>query len=220
MKVCTDACLFGAWTAAHSSRLIARSLLYIGTGTGLLSLMLAQKSPDIIVDAVEIDKAAAEQAKENFEASPWKERLHVHNTSIQQFANSAIHKYDLLISNPPFYESDLKSDNVKRNLALHSSELKLDELISIADYLLDADGSFFLLLPYHRTKDIGALIEKKFFVQEKILVKQTEKHGWFRGIWLLKKQEVIAKQSQIIITRDRHYSNEFINLLKEYYLDL
>lgn len=219
MKVCTDACLFGAWVTHHSP-LITHTVLDIGTGTGLLSLMLAQKSPDIIIDAVEVDKAAAEQAKENFEASPWKERLHVHNTLIQKFPDSLINKYDLIISNPPFYESDLKSDNARRNLALHSSELKLYELISIADSLLNDDGSFFLLLPYYRTKDMEALIEGKFFVQEKVLVKQTEKHGWLRGMWWLKRSEVVMDQSEIVITEDKRYSNKFTSLLKDYYLYL
>lgn len=236
MKVCTDACLFGAWAAAqhkgisdigfrisattHHLPLTTHTLLDIGTGTGLLSLMLAQKNPDAIIDAVEIDDAAAQQARENFEASPWKERLHVFNLSVQEFAETINKKYDVIISNPPFYESDLKSDDAKRNLALHSSELKLEELISVADRLLNDGGSFFLLLPYHRTKDLETLIEKKFFVQEKVLVKQTEKHGWFRGMWWLKRSKVVIAQSEIVITKNKHYSNEFTGFLKDYYLHL
>src|SRR5580765_5450578 len=96
MKVCTDACLFGAWVA-HRSPLTVHRILDIGTGTGLLSLMLAQKINDTTIDAVEIDEAAATQAKENFEASPWKEMLHVYNKSIQRFGEATNKTYDLII---------------------------------------------------------------------------------------------------------------------------
>jgi tRNA1Val (adenine37-N6)-methyltransferase len=221
MKVCTDACLFGAWTAAGGSPLTAHPSLDIGTGTGLLSLMYAQKNPDAKVDAVEIDEAAAGQAKENFDASPWKERLQVYNGSVQQFAGTVNNMYDVIISNPPFYESSLKSDDVKRNLALHSKELTLDELITIADKLLNDDGSFFLLLPYQRTGDLKELITGKFFIKENVFIKQTPKHNYFRSMFWITKQFASERQSEIIIMSDRkEYSDEFKGLLKDYYLAL
>src|SRR6478735_6388336 len=224
MKVCTDACLFGAWVADKIQHPKAKiqNVLDVGCGTGLLSLMVVQKNAQIITDAVEIDEAAFQQAKENFEASPWKERLNIFNEPIQQFANSHIResKYDLLISNPPFYASDLKGDDVKRNLALHSSALQLDELINIADDLLTDDGNFFMLLPYHRTKDLETLIGRKFFVKEKVLVKQTEKHVWFRSMWWLARKTVNTVYSEIIIDTGGNYSKEFTGLLKDYYLRL
>ena len=104
MKVCTDACLLGAWTAGRiqNLKLKIKNALDIGTGTGLLSLMLAQKNANVKIDAIEIDEAAAEQAKENFDNSPWKERLNIYHTSIQQFANSTQKKYDIIICNRPF----------------------------------------------------------------------------------------------------------------------
>src|SRR6266536_1002775 len=173
MKVCTDACLFGALIAqqirnpppdriSRAGKSEIRNVLDIGTGTGLLSLMLAQKNPHVIIDAVEIDEAAAQQAKENFEASSWKDRLHVYHTSIQQFNPSTIQpfdqsttppfnqptKYDLILSNPPFFENDLKSDNARRNLVLHISELSLEELLNVVIKHLNDDGSFVV---YKRT---------------------------------------------------------------------
>jgi tRNA1Val (adenine37-N6)-methyltransferase len=222
MKVCTDACLFGA-VAANRLPLTVYGVLDIGTGTGLLSLMLAQKLPDAIIDAVEIDEAAAQQATENFKSSLWKKRLNVRNTSIQEFANSLIRKskYDLVLSNPPFYENDLKSDDEKRNLALHSDELKLDELIKIACELLHEDGNFFVLLPYQRTKYFIELIQSTLFVKEIIFVKQTSKHNYFRTIFWLTKKIQAQHQSEIMIMNDDNtYTNEFTKLLKDYYLNL
>lgn len=223
MKVCTDACLFGAWMADRikNEKLIISNVLDVGCGTGLLSLMLAQKLPDAIIDAVEIDEAAAKQARENFNASKWKERLNVYHSSIQNFASIATTKYDVIIANPPFYENDLKSSNAKRNLALHSSDLKLEELISIADKLLNEDGSFFVLLPHQRIEYFDELIEGKFFMQEKILVKQSEKHKWFRGlVWIRKKSGQAIQLTIIIMNESNEYTPEFVNLLKYYYLNL
>ena len=220
MKVCTDACLFGAWIA---NRLLftANRGLDIGCGTGLLSLMLAQKLNDVNIDAVEIDEAAAQQANENFEASPWKDRLHIQNISIQQFVETVTYKYDVIISNPPFYESDLKSDDAKRNLALHSSELKLEELISIADKLLNDGGNFFILMPYYRTNEFERLIKGKFCTKEKVYVKQTERHNYFRSMFCLSRQTYSTTQSEMIImNKDGGYTNEFAALLRDYYLYL
>jgi tRNA1Val (adenine37-N6)-methyltransferase len=236
MKVCTDACLFAAWVAqkirdpkslacvTQSGREI-RNILDIGTGTGLLAVMLAQKNPDAVIDAVEIDETAAQQAKENFQASPWKERLRVYNISIQQF-NSTTQpinqstKYDLIISNPPFFENHLKSNNAKRNLALHSEELSSEELLVAIDKNLKDEGSFAVLLPYHRTEEfINLALRNAFHPAEEILIKQTPKHNYFRSILLFTKLEVSTRRSEIIIQdEDGKYTDQFVELLKDYYL--
>ncbi|HEX5151067.1 MAG TPA: methyltransferase [Parafilimonas sp.] len=220
MKVCTDACLFGAWSAFHSP-LTTHHSLDIGTGTGVLSLMFAQQNQDVEIDAVEIDTTAAGQAKENFQASPWKERLNIYNSSIREFADRAKTNYDLIISNPPFYENDLKSDDQKRNLALHSAALTLEGLMDIADILLKDDGNFFVLLPHHRTENCIQLSRQKFFVKEKIFIQQTSRHNYFRSILWLSRQPAITAQSYITIMNDAgKYTDEFIALLKDYYLYL
>ena len=222
MKVCTDACLFGVWSA-NSLPFTTHHILDIGTGTGLLSLMFGQKNTDAIIDAVEIDEAAAQQAKENFEASLWKAKFNVYNSAIQQFGNSAIeqYKYDVIISNPPFYENDLKSNDDKRNIALHGSELKLDELLQVADELLNNDGIFFLLLPYHRLAELEILMDEKFFIKEKIFIKQTAQHNFFRCMLMLAKKSTASSQSEIIIMNKRNeYTEAFKILLKDYYLYL
>ncbi|MBV9963005.1 MAG: methyltransferase [Parafilimonas sp.] len=225
MKVCTDACLFGAWAAnsIQNSKVKIKNCLDIGIGTGLLSLMLAQKLNNAKIDAVEIDEAAAQQAKENFEASAWKERLNVYNLAIQQFVNSAIRqfKYDVIISNPPFYENDLKSNDTKRNIALHSAELKLDVLLQVADELLNDEGLFFLLLPFHRLSEFEILMNEIFFIREKALVKQTTKHDYFRCMLMLTKKSTTSSQSEIIILKEKNeYTDDFKNLLNDYYLYL
>ncbi len=236
MKVCTDACLFGAWAVeslepkAQSLKLKAQKILDIGTGTGLLSLMFAQKFTDAIIDAVEMDEAAAMQATANFQASPWKERLKVYNTTIQQFNQSTIQPinqsinqlYNFIICNPPFFDNDLKSSDQKRNLALHSEALSLEELIIAIDNSLETDGNFAVLLPYHRTKYFEQLAAaKNFHLAEKMLVKQTPKHGYFRSMLLFGREPFATVEKEIIIKNESNaYTIEFAALLKDYYLNL
>lgn len=224
MKVCTDACLFGAWTAwkINDAQLKVDNILDIGCGTGLLSLMLAQKFPLAIFDAVEIDNDAAEQAKENFQNSPWKNQLNIYHDSIQNFSTQTNKKYDVIICNPPFYENDLKSDNTKRNLALHSNALLLEELVSVVENLLEKDGSFFCLLPFQRTNYFeDLLVANKFCLKEKTFVKQTSNHSYFRTMIHAGKNITHSNNSEItIINAANDYNKGFRDLLTGYYLHL
>ncbi len=224
MKVCTDTCLFGAWLAEKNNNLEAKDLrvLDIGTGTGLLSLMIAQKIKGSKIDAAEIDEPAAIQAAANFEASPWKEHLTVYHTSIQHFNRSTNQHYNLIICNPPFFENDLKSNDDKRNIALHDGALTLEELLSIIDARLCKDGNFAVLLPYHRTVFFELLAaERKLYLKEKVLVKQTPTHNYFRSMLLFCRQKITASEKEIAIKNVNNiYSAEFTTLLKDYYLNL
>jgi tRNA1Val (adenine37-N6)-methyltransferase len=219
MKVCTDACLFGAWAADSLQNKSVDSILDIGAGTGLLSLLLAQKTTAVI-DAVEIDAGAFAQAKENFLQSPWKERLHIINTDITGF--SADKKYDYIISNPPFFEDDLKSPQQNKNAAKHDSTLTLQVLLQQVKQLLNKDGCFAVLLPYHRVAYfITESLQHNLFCHEKVLVKQTPKHTYFRGMLLFSANKTEAINKEISIKDEAgNYSPEFISLLKEYYLYL
>ena len=221
MKVCTDACLFGAYTADQiaEGKLSATNILDIGTGTGLLSLMLAQQTASAI-DAVEIDKASYYQARENFEESPWKERLSIFNSDILQFSSTK--KYDLVISNPPFFEKDLKSDDAKKNAAKHDSTLTLQQLLDVVVKYLDEDGVFAVLLPYHRINYCVEEAEKTgLYLSKKVLIKQTPLHAWFRGILFFSKHQTAAVKEEISI-RDKmgDYTGKFMDLLTDYYLYL
>lgn len=219
MKVCTDACLFGAYVADQVRTKAAANIIDIGTGTGLLSLMLAQKVPAQI-DALEIDEAAFKQAKENFEQSPWKERLSVFNTDALKFETEK--KYDCIISNPPFFENDLKSSNNNKNKAKHGTSLTLEQLLAVAKKCMHEDAMLAALLPFHRVAYfIEAASKEGLFLSKKALVKQTEKHDCFRGILVFNKQHSLLSEETIVIKNaDGKYSLRVAGLLKDYYLYL
>jgi len=219
MKVCTDACLFGAYIADELQQHPKSNMLDIGTGTGLLSLMLAQKT-NALIDTVEIDEAAFNQAKENINKSSYKGKIKIFNTDILKF--NAGKKYDGIISNPPFFEADLKSNNEKKNAAKHDSTLTLAVLLNVIDKNLTADGFFAVLLPFSRSIYFETETAKlNFHLSKKIMVKQTPKHNYFRTILLFTRNTSVAEQSELIIKNEEgNYNTEFIYLLKDYYLYL
>lgn len=222
MKVCTDSCLFGSLTSTLSKGEGVIRVLDIGTGTGLLTLMYAQKNANAIIDAVEIDASAAHQAKENFAASPWKERLTIYQGPIQQFNLSTPKAYDLIISNPPFFENDLKANNIRKNMALHNETLSLEELsIAIKNNLSD-NGTCTVLLPHNRSLYFEQLMNNnQFHLNQKILIKQTPIHNYFRNILTFSKQKVELIIIDIVIQdTDHNYTPIFTTLLKDYYLNL
>src|SRR4249919_2803306 len=200
MKVTTDACLFGAWVAerlrsteygdrstesgvrsreygAGSTEHGVGKVLDIGTGTGLLSLMLAQKM-NALMDAIEIDKDAFEQGGENITGSPWKNRINIYHADATQFLSPS--KYDVIISNPPFYENELKSDDVKKNRAHHDG-LTFQQLFATIKKNLSTEGKFFLLLPYKRNQEAERLMHANdLTILQKILVRQSVNPGYFR----------------------------------------
>jgi tRNA1Val (adenine37-N6)-methyltransferase len=221
LKVSTDSCLFGAWIASkvESEKLKVKSAFDIGAGSGLLMLMLVQKCKGLI-NGIEIDEPSYGQAKENIEASPWKDRLQLFHADVKQFNFSK--KYDLIISNPPFYEGDLKSDAANRNVAMHDAGLKLDELITIVDANLSEDGRFAVLLPFMRAERMIELAKAtNLHLQTHVQVKQSVKHGYFRSMLLLSRKKVEPVLEELAIKDENNkYTNEFVHLLKDYYLYL
>jgi tRNA1Val (adenine37-N6)-methyltransferase len=222
LKVNTDSCVFGAWAAKkilHLEFHVDRCL-DIGAGTGLLMLMLAQQFPGAI-DGVEIDRDSYEQAMENIKTSSWYDRLHLFHNDIKLF--SSLHQYDFIISNPPFFESHLKSAKPKNNFAKHDDGLTLSDLLEVADRNLTARGHLAVLLPYHRSdyfEELAAGYE--LFVTNKLLMRQSAQHPFFRTALLLnrKNKGLIKKEELTIRQTPVAYSPTFINLLKNYYLYL
>ncbi|HTN06451.1 tRNA1(Val) (adenine(37)-N6)-methyltransferase [Agriterribacter sp.] len=218
MKVCTDACILGAWFAEKISQ--GSKVLDIGTGSGLLTLMLAQKIKARF-DAIEKDAHAFKQMTENIEQSKWKDKINA-------FMGDAItyvfpHLYDFIICNPPFYENDLKSGNEKKNLAKHDTGLTLETLIKIINENLAASGSFGVLLPFHRTAQFEQLAsDKGFHLHEKLLVRQTPQHGFFRSVLHFTRSgnHTVQTGELTIKQKNGNYSSAFTALLKDYYLYL
>lgn len=221
MKVCTDACLFGAWCAAEleQDNPTDKTLLDIGTGTGLLSLMVRQKN-QVQIDAVEIEEAAAMQAFQNVQASPWRESIHVSKGDVLNMDFSK--RYDYIISNPPFYENELQSPNGKRNLAHHSSKLNLAALFDFIAKHLNQNGTFLLLLPYKRRDELKTLGSRNnLCFYKEISVRQTESHAPFR---IMLKGGVIKQPLETatitIAGNNQSYTPAFIAWLHDYYLYL
>lgn len=227
MKVCTDACLFGAWVAKDLSYNNVNSILDIGTGTGLLSLMLAQitsqnKIPTKIT-AIEIEAAAAMDASSNFKASPWKDNIQIVQSAIQDYENSS--PFDCIISNPPFFEGDLQSPDLNKNLASHSIALPWSDLIIQVNRLLKQDGVYYVIIPALRAYTMQKLTTQMGIqLVEEVVVYNAEKQKPFRSIQKYIKTNTpvneINQSNFIIKHSDNSYTNAFTELLKDYYLHL
>ena len=234
MKVTTDACLFGAWIVNNINKekfppdRLSRTgkinhCLDIGTGTGLLSLMVAQKFQETSIDALEIDEDTAMQAKENADALYFKNRVHIIHADARKYRFQ--YKYDYIISNPPFYENELKSGNLKKNTAHHSENLLVEELFPVIKNNLNAAGSFFLLMPFKRNDEIRKLTENYGLDLLQItFVKQSYYHDPFRIMimgQLNTGSTVLTEFDELSIwNENKQYTAEFAELLKAYYLYL
>jgi tRNA1Val (adenine37-N6)-methyltransferase len=223
MKVTTDGCLFGAWVAEQLHPAIKDGdqlrLLDIGTGTGLLSLMIAQRT-NVLIDAIDIDDQAVSQAKNNVENSRWPGRVEVKLMDARKMSESST--YDFIVSNPPFYENDLQSPDDRRRIAHHDSGLGLQELFQVIVKHLSAEGQFFLLLPFKRWKEIEtALARWELSMENIVAVRATSRHQPMRFMLRGVKTKVIEPVREEIIIKDGDtYTNRFVELLKYYYLNL
>lgn len=218
MKVTTDASLFGAWVANQAKP--SSTALDIGGGTGLLSLMLAQKN-ECRIDIVEIEEQCFDQMKLNVSASSWSERIHCILSDISNFISHT--PFDIILSNPPFHQKQLRSEREEVNLARHGDELTLEKLFAKANELISAEGMFFLLMPAYRNQETISVAESYgLHCIKKAVVKQSFHHDPFRIMFCFSKTKQSEELVEEIVIKgnQNQYTTEFIELLKDYYLNL
>ena len=218
MKVGIDSVLFGAWINVNN----AKRILDIGTGTGLLSLMLAQRS-DATIDAVEIDEGAASEALGNVSTSPWFDRISVYNADFIQYTQTCDQRYDLIVSNPPYFENSLEAATKERTHARHSSSLSFEDLIRCTEKLLTIDGHLALILPVKEAEGIISIAkEYQLYINKLIRVKPNSRKAVNRYLMEFSREESDIIEQEIMIYGDQKsgYSAFFEQLTKSYYLYL
>jgi len=222
MKVGTDGVLLGAWCSLEN---YPDTILDIGAGTGVISLMLAQRSDAITIDAVELDEDAYEQTVSNFENSDWADRLYCYNASFQEFATEISEEeetYDLIVSNPPFYTDSFETESVSRNKARFTSSLQFEELLKGVSKILSLNGHFFTIIPFKEEANFLAIAKaNNLYLQKVCRVQGNESSEIKRSLLSFSFVEAAIETSSLIIETDRHqYTEDYINLTKDFYLKM
>ena len=222
MKVGTDAVLLGAWVSLEND---PDTILDIGSGTGIIALMMAQRCDAMTIDAVEIEENAYEQAVENFEESDWGDRLFCYNASFEEFANEMEEEeeqYDVIISNPPFYKAAFETEDEARNKARFTSSLSFENLIIGASKILSERGRFSVIIPFKEEQEfVRVANQNNLFLIKACRVKGNTTSGIKRSLLTFSFQEKIIEREELIIEIARHqYTQEYINLTKNFYLKM
>ena len=220
MKIGTDGVLLGAWTPITNNPI---SILDIGTGTGIIALMLAQRTNAEQIDALEIDEEAYEQSVDNFENSPWSDRLFCFHAGLDEFIDEPEDEYDLIISNPPFYSEDYKTENAKRDLARFQDAMPFEDLIEAADLLLSENGIFSVIIPFKEEAPFLAITkEYELYPIQITRVKGTPTTEIKRSLLAFsRKENVDFPIDELIIETARHiYTPEYVELTTDFYLKM
>lgn len=221
MKIGTDGVLIGAWSSLDHN---PSSILDVGTGTGVIALMMAQRSRAELIDALEIDEDAYEQAVENFENSDWGDRLFCYHAAFDEFVEEMRNeeKYDLIVSNPPFYSADYSSGDSKRDKARFAEALPFEELLEGVSLLLSKSGKFSVVIPFSEEKKFLYLAaDYGLFPRRATRVKGTPDSPVKRSLLEMSFLDTQPKEDELIIETARHqYTPEYIELVKDFYLKM
>lgn len=219
MKIGTDGVLFGAWTSLENQ---PKAILDIGAGTGLIALMLAQKSDATTIDALEIDADAYEQCTENFESSPWGDRLFCYHAGLDEFVADIENKYDLIVSNPPFYSEEVTSGDASRDQARQNQSLPFEELVVGVYHLLSEEGFFSTIIPFKEEEDFLKLASCFGLVPQRITRVKGNPYSEIKRSLLefgFMKTDVII--DELIIEEERHqYTDAYKALTQDFYLKM
>ncbi|MFN8366810.1 MAG: methyltransferase [Candidatus Kapaibacterium sp.] len=217
MKVCTDACLFGAWVDVHG----AKSILDIGTGTGVLALMIAQRSSADIT-GVELMPDSAQEAKQNVMASKWTKHIDVVCERIQDFTQHTNVQYEHIVCNPPFFKNSVRSQHTTRRVAHHDDELSFGELVHCVKQLLTTNGVFAVLIPTLAVDEFMQLAEEKMLFPKRVLhIADAPNKKPTRSCIEFTYTTVDVEMGTLCVKdNDGSYTEEFIELLEPYYLYL
>jgi len=216
MKVGVDGVLLGAWTDVTNTK----KILDVGTGTGLIALMLAQRSKAQIT-AIEIEQNAAQEASENCIASPWKNRIEVLQTSFQEFAEIHSEKFDLIVSNPPYFVKASKAASYERTLARHNDSLSYEELIFLSAGLLSDNGSLAIIIPeeaFYELNTLSMAYHLPIKQLTKVRPKPTKDVNRILVQWT-KTEQVPLVEELIIYESDGSFTKEYIELTHDFYLN-
>ena len=217
MKVCTDSCLFGGWVANKLQNFKPAFILDIGTGTGLLALMLAQKFNYSYIHAIEIDEESAKEASRNFFDSKFRNNITLFNEDFNKF--EPLIPYNLIICNPPFYNNQLTSPNQKKNLAMHSNDFSIRDLFKRSADIITEEGMIAILIPYNRSHEVIDIAkETGWFPSILSNVRQTIKHDYIRSMMIFHRRWQRFHIEDMPINEGTEYSEVFKMLLTDYYL--
>lgn len=219
MKIGTDGVLLGAWANIND----AQRILDVGTGTGVIAIMMGQRNAEAQIVGVEIDEQAYEQAAENMAAAPWANRLQAVQSSIQDYAPSAAGTYDVIVSNPPFFTGGTFSDNQDRQSVRHTVKLPHGDLLHAVQILLKPEGRFCLILPLIeglRFQELAATYH--FFCTRIAEVIPTQRKPVERLLLQFERQPRALIKEQIIIQQDErnHWTSQYTTLTRDFYLKM
>jgi tRNA1Val (adenine37-N6)-methyltransferase len=222
MKVGTDGVLLGAWCTVDN---YPDAILDIGAGTGVIALMLAQRSDAMTIDAVEVDADAYEQTVENFEKSDWGDRLYCYHATFQEFAAEIAaeeESYDLIVSNPPFYRDAFESEDEARNKARFTSALSFEDLLVGVSKILSKNGIFFTIIPFKEEENfINIAKEQHLFLNKVCRVQGNKTSEVKRSLLAFSFQETKILETHLTIEIERHqYTEAYIHLTKDFYLNM